>query len=168
MYILSDKKELHKMKMMSRETHEQLQNELMKCEKSTTTGLIKDFKNMIHEFTDTIPLSPVEKFAWPLHHKYERYFGNFYYFKCRKARFTYVFVSLVGDHLKQFLPKNGQILTDIDDYLLFHKNKIVNCGFELNTETGKSEESGLGRITNEDIQKGNEILRKVIDYLEKK
>jgi len=43
---------------------------------------------------------------------------------------------------------------------------IINSRFECNPDTGENEEWWSWRITSEDIEKGNEILRKVITYLE--
>ena len=157
MYFLSDKNELHKMKLIPSEIHRQLRYQGYR---STQAGFIARFKDMLSSHIDTIPLLSMENFHnTPLD-------INYRYFKCRVSRFSCIRICLTSSNFKNLLPENGEICTDVDDYVSFYKNRIVHCGFGINLETGKDEESGLWRITSEDIGKGNAILRKVIAYLE--
>lgn len=166
MYILNDQKELYKMKMISEKTYRDMIGEATEYNTTTPTWLIKKFRFLISGFIETIPFLAASRFGYPLSDIYKKIFGNYYIFKCRKWRFTAIFSTLAGRNLQNLLPENGNILVDIDNYLLFHKNKIVDSGFEYNSDSAQYEENGRWRITSEDIEKGNEILRKVIAYLE--
>jgi len=165
MYILDDKKEVYKMKMIPEETHKRMMIEGMDYT-TATAWLIKRLEFMLYEPIETIPFLPASVFAYPLLSKYNKVFANYYIFKCRIWRFSKIRLELLDNNLKKLLPESGAILTDIDNYLLFDEDIISNRQFEFNYETEKGEEKALWRITSEDIEKGNAILKKVIAYLE--
>ena len=135
--------------------------------KSTITDLIEKYKMLLNDFIDTIPFSPTNKFALIPHSKYNRHIMSYFYFKCRKSWFWKIFSSL-GGSLQKILSQDDEIYNQINKYLSFHRKVVANRYFNFNPFTWQDEEGWLGRITNQDIQQGNEILKKVIAYLEDK
>jgi hypothetical protein len=91
MYFLSNKGELHKMKVIDEESYSELED-IFFNKKSNITGLIEGYKMLLNDFIDTIPASPAKKFALILDSKYN--IMSYFYFKCRKSWFCKIFMSL--------------------------------------------------------------------------
>jgi hypothetical protein len=166
MYFLSNKGEFHKMKVIDVKLHSE-REDFFCSKKSTITDLIEKYKMLLNDFIDTIPFSPTNKFALIPHSKYNRHIMSYFYFKCRKSWFWKIFSSL-GGSLQKILSQDDEIYNQINKYLSFHRKVVANRYFNFNPFTWQDEEGWLGRITNQDIQQGNEILKKVIAYLEDK
>lgn len=162
MYILDSEKKLYKMRMIREAEHNQRKNDMMKFPTSATEWIVF-LRKQIEDFITPVPLAYPEDFARSLQEKYGEYFGNYTHFKARMARFTNISRCL-KQNLAGFLPENGEIRTEIDTFLSYFENTISYRRFssKLLAATDKD----LWRVTAEDIEKGNEILRKVIAYLE--
>jgi len=122
MYILDDKKEVYKMRMILEEEYREVEEELMSFDISIPRQAIQELTKMINCFIDTIPFHPAYQYSNPLVEKYDKYFGNYYIFKCRKGRFNNIFLKFTRNDLRKHLSGNDELIKDIEDYLLLHKD----------------------------------------------
>lgn len=165
MYILDDKQDVYKMRIIDKESYKHHLIRLDTFNFFTPTWYIHFFKILLNDFIETIPLLPVDGLEYLFRSKNDKLLYTYHYFKCRSIWFVGIRSHL--NIVKRFIDPDADILNEIDDYILFHKNEIKNNCFEFDKHTKQEIISGHWRTSSEDIEKGNEILRKVIAYLEK-
>ncbi len=170
MYILNDKKELYKMRLLPDELREERYKKwhAVICH-STPENIISLLKSELDEYTyiDFIPHMSTSMLSRRFehnrslaHHK----FGNYAFFKCRKSWFVGI-ANMLDYYVPKILSKGTPIQTAMDDFVQYFQETIWEKWYEPLIEGWDDVESGLWRITSDDIEKWNEILRKVIAYL---
>ncbi len=167
-YLPSKDGNMYKVLLPSRDFHDTfsaIRNE--NEHRLSLSNIISVLQFHLNSFTDMIPLKMIGNISLDFEKKHQgKWFNTHIAFKCTRSWMTtiYNYIDMIWKDEESSVLLEQSIIQEIEKFNEYFKKRCKFWRGKLPGETRYND--SFPWVTQEDIEQGNEILRKVIAYLE--